>query len=174
MIAVMYSAFRKRKPDEKAEEKQLNNQLHTKIRQRIVQLRSLGMNIKNPQIRQQTEEICKAAEKLLRTAGEDTDKVLQADRFTDNYLLTLGSVLTKYARLETNNSLTDEVTANAAECLQTIKTAAENQQQRLVQNDIMDIAAEMEVLLAMCRQDGLLAEEGFSFDTENKGITLVL
>jgi len=38
---------------------------------------------------------------------------------------------------------------------------------------MMDIAAEMETLLAMAKRDGLLAEEGFSFGDEQQ-ITLVL
>ena len=50
----------------------------------------------------------------------------------------------------------------------------ENQQQSIVANDIMNIAVEMETLLAMCKRDGLLAEEGFSFSTGEEKITLVL
>ena len=113
-------------------------------------------------------------EKLLEFSADDTDKALQTDRFIENYLTTLGSVLTKFARLETNGSLTGEVTANAISCLEKILEASENQQQSIVANDIMDIAVEMETLLAMCKRDGLLAEEGFSFSTGEEKITLVL
>lgn len=173
VIAVIYFAFKPKKSDNKQQENQLERQLNTKGRQRVIQLRSLGMNIKNDHIRQQTEEICKSVEKILRLSENDIDKSMQANRFIEDYLITLGSVLTKYARLETNNNLTDEVTANAVECLEKIKAVSDSQQNSIVRNDIMDIAAEMETLLAMCKRDGLLAEEGFSFSTEEK-ITLVL
>lgn len=174
VIAVVYFAFKQSKPEKDKEEQLLTDRMNTKGRQRVVQLRSLGMNIKNAEIRQRTEEICKAVEKILQLTRDSTDKAIQADRFIENYLVTLGSVLTKYARLETNKNLTDEVSANAVECLKKIKTAADNQYGSFVQNDIMDISAEMETLLAMCRRDGLLAEEGFSFETEAEGVRLVL
>ena len=172
IIAVIYSAFHQK--TDKPEEKQLTDSLSTKGRQRVIQLRSLGMNIKNNNIKQKTEEICKSVEKLLDFSADDTDKALQTDRFIENYLTTLGSVLTKFARLETNGSLTGEVTANAISCLEKILEASENQQKSIVANDIMDIAVEMETLLAMCKRDGLLAEEGFSFSTGEEKITLVL
>ena len=172
IIAVIYSAFHQK--TDKPEEKQLTDSLSTKGRQRVIQLRSLGMNIKNNNIKQKTEEICKSVEILLEFSADDTDKALQTDRFIENYLTTLGSVLTKFARLETNGSLTEEVTANAISCLEKILEASENQQKSIVANDIMDIAVEMETLLAMCKRDGLLAEEGFSFSTGEEKITLVL
>ena len=125
-------------------------------------------------MKQQTEEICKSVEKLLEISVDDTDKALQTDWFIENYLTTLGSVLTKFARLETNNSLTEEVTASAVSCLEKILAASENQQQNLIANDIMDIAVELETLITMCKRDGLLTEEGFSFSDEKQGITLVL
>lgn len=174
VILVMYYAFRPNSKQDKPEEQQMADAINAKTRQRIVQLRSMGMNIKNQNISSRTEEICQAVEKMMSVSENDTDKTVQADRFIDNYLITLGSVLTKFARLETNNSLTDDVTANAIDCLEKIKTAAENHTQSILKNDIMDIAVEMETLLAMAKRDGLLAEEGFSFGDEQQQITLVL
>ena len=174
VILVMYYAFRPNSKQDKPEEQQMTDAINAKARQRIVQLRSMGMNIKNQNISSRTEEICQAVEKMMSVSENDTDKTVQADRFIDNYLITLGSVLTKFARLETNNSLTDDVTANAIDCLEKIKTAAENHTQSILKNDIMDIAVEMETLLAMAKRDGLLAEEGFSFGDEQQQITLVL
>jgi len=174
VILVMYYAFRQNSKPDKPEEQQMTDTINAKARQRIVQLRSMGMNIKNRDIKSQTEEICRAVEKMMSVSESDTDKIIQADRFIDNYLITLGSVLTKFARLETNNSLTDDVTANAVDCLEKIRTAAENHTQSILKNDMMDIAAEMETLLAMAKRDGLLAEEGFSFGDEQQQITLVL
>ncbi|MBR4035862.1 MAG: 5-bromo-4-chloroindolyl phosphate hydrolysis family protein [Oscillospiraceae bacterium] len=174
VILVMYYAFRQNNKQDKPEEQQMTDTINAKARQRIVQLRSMGMNIKNQNISSRTEEICQAVEKMMSVSENDTDKTVQADQFIDNYLVTLGSVLTKFARLETNNSLTDDVTTNAIECLEKIRTAAENHTQSILKNDIMDIAVEMETLLAMAKRDGLLAEEGFSFGDEQQQITLVL
>ncbi|MBQ6850620.1 MAG: 5-bromo-4-chloroindolyl phosphate hydrolysis family protein [Oscillospiraceae bacterium] len=174
VILVMYYAFRQNSKQGKPEEQQMTDAINAKARQRIVQLRSMGMNIKNQNISSRTEEICQAVEKMMSVSENDTDKTVQADRFIVNSLITLGSVLTKFARLETNNSLTDDVAANAIDCLEKIKTAAENHTQNILKNDIMDIAVEMETLLAMAKRDGLLAEEGFSFGDEQQQITLVL
>ena len=55
IIAVIYSAFHQK--TDKPEEKQLTDSLSTKGRQRVIQLRSLGMNIKNNNIKQKTK-IC--------------------------------------------------------------------------------------------------------------------
>lgn len=174
VILVMYYAFRQNNKQDKPEEQQLTDAISAKARQRIVQLRSMGMNIKDKNISSRTEEICQVVEKMMSVSENDTDKTVQVDRFIDNYLITLGSVLTKFARLETNNSLTDDVTANAIDCLEKIRTAAENHTQSILKNDMMDIAAEMETLLAMAKRDGLLAEEGFSFGDEQQQVTLVL
>ncbi len=174
VAVIIYFAFKQSKTSAQSEEQQLNKQIETKGRQRIVQLRNMGMHIKNSDISSHTEEICKSVEKMLFISEQDTDKFIRASQFIDNYLITLGSVLTKYARLETNNSLTDDVTANAIGVLEKIKKAADNHTQNILKSDMMDIDVEIETLLTMAKRDGLLAEEGFSFAYEDERISLVL
>lgn len=173
VVLVLYFALRKKKPDEKTEEKQLNDALSAKGRQRVVQLRSLAMNIKNNDIRQQAEEICRSVSEML-AVSDTTDRAINTDRFIENHLTALGSVLTKFARMEANGTLTDDILNSAQDCLDRIKQAAEARRQKEQSAEIMDIAVEMEILLTMCKRDGLLAEEGFSFSQESGGINLVL
>ena len=131
------------------------------------------MNIKNNDIRQQAEEICRSVSEML-AVSDTTDRAINTDRFIENHLTALGSVLTKFARMEANGTLTDDILNSAQDCLDRIKQAAEARRQKEQSAEIMDIAVEMEILLTMCKRDGLLAEEGFSFSQESGGINLVL
>ena len=53
----------------------------------------------------------------------------------------------------------DAVTEQTLLCLRDLETAAQKQYSNLFASDVVDITAEMEVLVQLCRQNGLLEEE---------------
>ena len=69
------------------------------------------------------------------------------------------SILTKYIHLETNGTLAEDTTEKTLSCLKDMEAAMEKQYLNLFDADKLDLSVEMEVLLQVCRKDGLLTDD---------------
>lgn len=176
VVAVaLYFAFKKPKDDKTGSPKAADvTAVLSKGRSNLMELRRLGMRVKNQSIRKRNEEICAAADKILRTLKEQPEDIPRVRQFFNYYLPTLGSILLKYVRLEEGGILEASMTENTLSCLDDIKTAMEKQYTSLFDNDALDLSVEMEALTLACKRDGLLEDESFRIQDGGRNITLTL
>lgn len=174
VAVVIYLALRK--PKDKGDTTAAANMhaILTKGRSSLMELRRMGMKIKNQQIRKLNEEICDTANKILRALKEQPEDIPRVRQFFNYCLPMLSSILMKYVRLEESGVPAENMTESAISCLGDIKTAMEKQYTSLFDNDLLDLTVEMEVLTLVCRRDGLLTEDSFQIQGENRNIILTL
>lgn len=159
IAVVIYFAFKKQKPspaDELAEERKA---MVKKGRSHLMDLRRLGMKVQNQDVRALNEQICMSADKIFQTLQEKPECIPNVRKFFNYYLPTQGSILEKYIRVESSGVPSGELTHNVVSCLGDIRKAMEKQYNNLFDDDILDLTVEMEVMTAVCKRDGLLAEE---------------
>lgn len=171
---VLYFAFRK--PKEKTGELGTADPgaVLSKGRASLVELRRMGLHVKNQEIRGLNEKICGEIEKILRTLKEQPEEIPGVRSFFNYYLPTLGTILQKYIRLEESGVPAEEITRSTVSCLKDIRTAMEKQYTALFDDDILDLTVEMEALKMVCRRDGLLTEEEFKLQENGQSLTLTL
>ena len=152
--------------------KQETDQILSKGRKNLMELRRLAMRIQNSQVRSLNEEICKTVEKILRALKDQPEDIPEVRQFLNYYLPTLGSILTKFVKVEQSGVDTGNMVPNTLACLRDIKTAVEKQYANLFEDDLLDMSVEMEALSIACKRDGLLEDQ--QQDPEDGGIQLTL
>ncbi len=131
----------------------------SKGRGELMEIRRTAMYIRDSQIKTRSEEICAAADRILKTLKEQPENIPDVRRFFNYYLPTLNKILSKYRQLEESGVLSQETRDTTVGCLGNIKTAMDKQYENLFSDDVMDITAEMEVMNHILRGEGLLEEE---------------
>jgi len=174
VAVVIYFAFRKPKGKDGAPGAADLSAVLSKGRSNLMELRRMGMRVKNQQIRKLNEEICGTADKILRTLKEQPEDIPRVRQFFNYYLPTLGNILLKYVRLEESGVPAANMTESTISCLGDIKTAMGKQYTNLFDNDMLDLSVEMEALTLACKRDGLLEDENFQLQDGDRNITLTL
>ena len=109
---------------------------------------SIG-KIKDPAILQQAEKLNSISAELIGYLENHPDKIVSARQFIDYYQDTAEKLLARYAELEhTGLKTTDILTLkeNTEKALESLHTAFEQQFQKLVQNEMTDMEAEIRLL----------------------------
>ena len=151
------SGAAERKKTELSEE---NAALLARGRTNLTQLRSMSVRIRNAELRGKCAAICKTAEKILQALRDDPSDIPTVRKFFNYYLPTLGSIITKYEYLERSGAPLDEMTQKVSGYLDQIQSAMDRQYANLFEDDLLDMTAEMQTMTAVCRQDGLLTDDG--------------
>lgn len=174
LLVVLVIVFSKQKPKEKDGGKAPSdvNAVISKGRSNLMELRRLQMRIKDSQVRELSEEICRIIDRILRTLKEQPENIPAVRQFFNYYLPTVGSILMKYVRVEESGVPVSEMRETAVVCLEDIRTAMEKQYANLFEDDLLDLSVEMEALTLTCKRDGLLSEEDFRKDEQNVTLTL--
>ena len=87
-------------------------------------------------------------------------------------LPTLGSILTRFVRMEQSGVPIEETTRLTLECLADIRRAMDKQYAGLIEGDAFDLSVEMEALKLACQRDGILEEASVGKDDQNGALTL--
>lgn len=130
----------------------------SKGRGELMEIRRTAMYIRDSQIKTRSEEICAAADRILKTLKEQPENIPDVRRFFNYYLPTLNKILSKYRQLQDSGVLTPETRETTLACLGNIKTAMDKQHENLFSDDVMDITAEMEVMNMILKGEGLLED----------------
>lgn len=171
---VLYLAFHKPKEHNSTDTEEDAAVILQKGRTGLLEIRKLGLKVKNQKIRLLTEEICKTVERIFSVLKEKPDQIPQVRKMLNYYLPTLGKILMKYRRLEENGIPAGDIADNTISCLENIRVAMDKQYVSLFDDDILDLTVEMEVLTMMCKRDGLLTDEEFQANDSEYEITLTL
>lgn len=169
VVAVLVLAFKKPTEKEGDQTHQEMTTVQKEGRAKLIELRRVGMKIKNQTIRKENDEICEAANKIIRELKDHKENLPEIRRFLNYYLPTLGKILKNYEKLETSGVVEDEITENTIKCMADIKAAMEKQYQNLFEKYVLDMSIEMEALTLACKRDGLILE-----NDESEEITLTL
>ncbi|MBQ8264474.1 MAG: 5-bromo-4-chloroindolyl phosphate hydrolysis family protein [Oscillospiraceae bacterium] len=173
VILVIVLAMRKPKTKKTENGRESPEEVLGRGRRSVLEIRRIGMRLKNPELRSLCGEICDSADRILRTAKEMPERLGEVRKCLNYYLPTLGSVLKRYVRIEESGVPAQEMTYSALACLRDISSAMERQHEKLFTNEMLDLSVEMELMTTMCRRDGLIDDEDFSLEA-GENITLKL
>ena len=119
--------------------------------------RSMG-RIRDGQLRQQTEEMCRAAGNVLAYLEKHPEKIPAARRFIDYYQDTASALLAKYVELESaglTEGQTQGLTENMKRAAAALTEAFQKQLGKMVENEVTDMEADVAVLEQVMRMEGL-------------------
>ena len=174
LLVVLVIYFSRQKPKEKkgSSTSPDGEDILTKGHHKLMEIRRLRMQIRSRRIREESEEICRIADKILRTLKSQPEDIPVMRQFFNYYLPTLGNILLRYEKIEKSGVPAKEMEEKVIDCLGNIKSAMDKQYVNLFNDDILDLSVEMEVLTQACKRDGLLTDEDIQNNKE--GITLTL
>ena len=153
--AVIFMAFQK--PKEEQDKTKVNKTL-SGGKELLMDIRRAAIKIKDQKIRMKTEEVCKSADKVLRTLKEQPENMGQVRKLFSQYLPTLRNILVKYEKLEVHGELTEEISQNTGKLLEDMKNVVEQLYHNLFEDEKMDLDVEIEVLKTVCKKDGFFEE----------------
>ena len=146
----------------------------TKGRANLLQLRMIITKIKDPEIHQMSNEICDINDKILKTLRQKPEKIPQVRQFLNYYLPTLGEILVKYERIEKSGVPAEKSEKKVEKYLADIKKAMEKQYENLYEDDKLDLSVEMEAMTMAAKSDGLISDDDYKIEDGDHEITLTL
>ena len=171
VVLVLYFAFQKPDNGNIGSEEAA---ILAKGRANIMELRRITMRIRNSEVRSLSNQICTYAEKILKVLKEKPESIPSLRQFFNYYLPTLGSILTKYLRVEKSDVPSANMEQNVVAYLGDIKNAMEKQYISLFENDMLDLSVEMEAMTIACKRDGLLSDDSTQIQDGERKIDLTL
>ena len=120
-------------------------------------MREAADRIQAPGLRQSASELIDIAGNILKFLTDNPKKIPSARRYIDYYQETAANVLENYVELQDTRLLTDEsekIFQNTAEAVLTLKDAFRMQFQKLMQNELMDMEADLNLLRQTLRSEG--------------------
>lgn len=105
--------------------------------------------IEDVSVKEQVEKLKAIAENIIGYLEEHPEKIGQARQFIDYYQDTASSLLQKYVELQDSGLGTEEVKrlkANTSHALEKLNFAFEQQFQKLMRNEMLDMDAEIRLL----------------------------
>ena len=128
----------------------------------ILELRALNDTIVDIAISDKIDRIEMLTAKIFRIVEDNPAKLPQIRRFMNYYLPTTLKLLHSYALLEKQGIKGENITSakeNISRILDTLATGYEQQLDQLFSSDVIDIAADINVLENLMQQDGLTEEK---------------
>lgn len=137
-------------------------------------MREAADRIQAPGLRQSASELIAIAGNILKFLTDNPRKIPSARRYIDYYQETAANVLENYVELQDTRLLTDEsekIFQNTAEAVLTLKDAFRMQFQKLMQNELMDMEADLNLLRQTLRSEGyeVRQEEGRDKGRDGQG-----
>lgn len=105
--------------------------------------------IKEPSVRTETQRLRQTAENIISYLEKHPEKIRSARQFIDYYQETASSLLQKYIELQNTELKTDDIMRlkrNTIKAIGTLNTAFEEQFQKLMHSEILDMEAEIRLL----------------------------
>lgn len=108
----------------------------------------------DPQLAARLQHIAKGSESILKIIEDDPNDLRRARKFLKVYLNGAQQVINKYANREQlqNNQTID---SNLRQVLDTIDTVLEEQHQKLLEDDVLELEIQIEVLQTQLKHEGI-------------------
>lgn len=111
--------------------------------------------IRNTELNQRIDRICEIADGILAEIESDPRDFRRARKFLNVYLDGARQVTEGYARTH-QHSQTGELEQNFRNVLVTIESVFQEQQQKLLEDDVFDLDVKIEVLSTQLKREGIL------------------
>jgi 5-bromo-4-chloroindolyl phosphate hydrolysis protein len=131
--------------------------------QKIGELEALSARIADLSIRRKFDAIVSAARSIIDDLKKNPKDIRAARQFLNYYLDATIRIVTRYADLSEKKLASTEIQESlrkAEAMLEMIKGAFEKQHVRLLEDDVMDLDAEMSLLRQTIQMEGLGKEAG--------------
>ena len=125
--------------------------------QKLDEIRRLRDAIRDPGVQAKVDRISASAGRIFSYLEKNPDRVKSAKRFFSYYLDTTCTILSKYAEISAQGAASDDIArtlAKAEGILGTIGEAFDKQLSSLMENDVMDLDAEISLLENTIRMEG--------------------
>lgn len=114
-------------------------------------------SIEDPELKKESERLHRTAGTILAYLEENPQKILQARRFIDYYQDTASALLKKYVKLQEKGLRTREAMAlmtQTRQAMETLNRAFEKQLEKLMQNELFDMEADIRLLKQTMKMEG--------------------
>ena len=128
-------------------------------------LEKAAAQIKEEELGRSCRELLDIAESILKYLKDNPEKIMAARRYMDYYQETAVHVLENYIELRETKLATreaEEIIGKTREAVETLKDAFQLQLQKLMENELMDMEADLNLLKQTFKS------EGFTYDKETK------
>jgi len=139
-------------PAQSARDKQRKELLQNVLKdgeRKLNQIRSLRKEIKEPQMRQKIHNLVEVGSNILEAVKKNPEYVRSAQQFSEYYLGTTITIISKYIELSQHRAHSSDVQmalAKAERMLDDIYRAFEKQLSALLRDDVLDLDTELSVL----------------------------
>ncbi len=127
-------------------------------KQKVTELDELNSQIKEESMKRKILDIREIIIKIFENFKKDPDDVKVSRQFLNYYLDSTVKILKKYIQLSDQKVISTELTESLKKVesvLDSLKLAYQNHYEKLIQNDIMDLDAEVKVLEQTMKLEGL-------------------
>ena len=134
--------------------------LEKKLYEAREDLESIGASmemIQDPELKESSRNLHRTAENIIRYLEENPRRISDARRFIDYYQDTASSLLKQYVRLQNTDLNTEDtmkLMAQTKQSLGTLDRAFEKQFERLMQNELFDMEADIKLLRQTMKAEG--------------------
>lgn len=111
--------------------------------------------IKHNELNQRIDSICQIAESIIAELEADPRGIRRARKFLNVYLENVQQVIQGYANTH-QQSTSQALEQNFRQALETIESAFQEQQQKLLEEDMFDLDVKIEVLTTQLKREGIL------------------
>ena len=122
----------------------------------MVSERSMA-KIRDLELKEESERLHRTAGNILKYLEENPGKIPQARQFIDYYQDTASQLLEKYVDLQNtglNTEDTRRLKVQTEEAIRTLNEAFENQFQKLMSEELLDMEAELQLLRQTMKMEG--------------------
>ena len=182
VVALMIISFRSnnKEKEEKAAEEGLevldeeNATVLNNAKASLIALRGRVARISNSEIRSAGNDVCEEADRILGALRKNVKQIPTARQFWNYYLPSLGTIVTKYEKIEKSGVPDEKMTAKVLTYLKEIKTALEKLYKSLFDDDKLDLSVEMEAMKMAMQRDGLMSNDETEVKNGEETINLTL
>jgi len=121
----------------------------------IVAIEQAKKNIRNNELRSRLDNIIKLARQILKNLEENPDDLRRSRKFLNVYLEGAQQVTEGYVRTH-QQAQSQQLEANFRNVLTTIEDVFKEQQQKLLENDVLDLDIKIEVLSEQLKREGVV------------------
>ncbi|SDW34217.1 5-bromo-4-chloroindolyl phosphate hydrolysis family protein [Thiocapsa roseopersicina] len=121
----------------------------------IAAVEQSSRDVRQPELNQRLRRVAALAREILTLLEEDPRDLRRARKFLNVYLDGVQRVVEGYARTH-QRAASPELDANFRRVLTSIEEVFQEQRQKLLESDIMDLDVQIEVLTSQLKREGLL------------------
>lgn len=140
----------------------------------LIALRGRVARISNSDIRAAGNAVCEEADKILQALKKNQKQIPTARQFWNYYLPSLGTIVTKFEKIEKSGVPDEQMTEKVLTYLKDIKVALEKLYKSLFDDDKLDLHVEMEAMKMAMQRDGLINNDETEVKDGEETINLTL